>query len=100
MVAVQGPASDEVMHAAGLGCATKLDYYHRHAGDLCGAPVIVSATVYTGEMGYEIYLPWNEVLPLWKKLISPPPHWVAVQWAWAHAILCVWASMPRTATVE
>ena len=70
MVAVQGPSSDEVMHAAGLGCATKLEYYHHVTLRFAGAPTIVSSTGYTGELGYEIYLPWSEVPRLWEKLIS------------------------------
>ncbi len=70
MVAVQGPASDEVMHSVGLGCATKLAYYHHVTLKFAGAPAIVSSTGYTGELGYEIYLPWSEVSRLWEKLIS------------------------------
>lgn len=68
MVAVQGPASDAVMGGVGLGGASALEYYSHAPFSVDGTDAIVSATGYTGERGYEIYLPTGEVEALWLRL--------------------------------
>ncbi len=63
MIAVQGPASREIVArlAPDLDLA-KLGYYRYAFGTVCGlAGTRVSRTGYTGELGYELYVPAAEV---------------------------------------
>lgn len=65
MIAVQGPESDAVMNASGLAATASLGYYGFGSFSVDGVPAIVSATGYTGERGYEVYLPAERVEALW-----------------------------------
>jgi aminomethyltransferase len=74
LLAVQGPRSLEVLErcrtlgalAAGL---RGLAYYRFVHGEVDGAPLVVSRTGYTGELGYEIYLPPARAGALWDELL-------------------------------
>ena len=83
LLALQGPRSAElVARARGLGALAArlrdLAYYRFAAGD--GRDMLlVSRTGYTGELGYEIYLPaarapslWQEILELGRELGAGP----------------------------
>ena len=53
---LQGPHSYQIMHDASSGAITKnLKYFHSGFFDLEGQQVYVSRTVWSGELGYEIY---------------------------------------------
>jgi aminomethyltransferase len=74
-IAVQGPLSGDLMNAVEyLAPAIKLidemQYYHFTAFDRDGGEVIVSRTGYTGELGFEIYLPADRALGLWNELLD------------------------------
>ena len=68
LIALQGPASQEILTpltAADLGA---VGYYRFAVGEVAGAPAVISRTGYTGEDGFELYLPapaapsvWNAV---------------------------------------
>jgi aminomethyltransferase len=75
MLALQGPNSKAVVRKL-FGAGTNLpDYYcFRHLDDTIGAgPLIVSATGYTGEEGFEFYLPKENVQKLWDGLLEIDP---------------------------
>jgi len=66
---VQGPMSREVLK--GLVCGIeKLDYYTFDYFEVLGQNILVSRTGYTGELGYEIYYPWDKTKDLWKELLK------------------------------
>lgn len=75
MIALQGPKSHAIaVNLFGTNVAD-LPYYqfaYSTIADLDGEAVI-SRTGYTGEDGYEIYLPSENALPLWEKLMSALP---------------------------
>jgi aminomethyltransferase len=50
----------------------KLDYYSFDFFDLLGENVLISRTGYTGELGYEIYYPWDKTVLLWDALLDLP----------------------------
>ena len=56
MLALQGPASADVMERVAGTAITKLERYAFSRLDVAGAPAIVSRTGYTGSDGFEIYL--------------------------------------------
>ncbi len=73
LLALQGPESTAILSASKLigGLAGKLaalDYYEFALGEVDGAPMVVSRTGYTGERGYEIYLPPDRAGDLWDEL--------------------------------
>ncbi|MDR1799038.1 MAG: glycine cleavage system aminomethyltransferase GcvT [Bifidobacteriaceae bacterium] len=65
LIAVQGPASLDVVSAAGLPQATQLGYYRAMEYTLEAVPIIVARTGYTGENGFEISCPKEEAQEMW-----------------------------------
>jgi len=75
LIAVQGPDATILMHRlAALADRTidldGLDFStcFTHKGP--SGRWIVSRTGYTGERGYELYIPLNDALPIWEELVS------------------------------
>ncbi|MGE4553427.1 MAG: glycine cleavage system aminomethyltransferase GcvT [Desulfovibrionaceae bacterium] len=69
---LQGPQSIDVLEAV-LGSGWRdLKYFNFRAASFDGAPLTVSRTGYTGELGYELYLPADKVLTLWEALLARP----------------------------
>ena len=67
---VQGPKSREVLEDV-FGCALPdLGYFRFREFEAEDTAFILSRTGYTGEWGYEIYLPNAAAGPLWEKLID------------------------------
>ena len=69
LLALQGPASDAVMQAVGLDLR-ELKYYHHREASLCGVPVLIGATGYTGERGFELYVPAEKAAMVWSILME------------------------------
>jgi aminomethyltransferase len=72
MIAVQGPKSREVTEhlVQGIDLA-KLGYYKFAFGTVCGIPdVRVSRTGYTGELGYELYVPAQHAGRVWDECLT------------------------------
>jgi aminomethyltransferase len=67
VLAVQGPASDEVMVA--LGLPSDLGYMSWVDADFEGRPVRVCRTGYTGERGYELVPAWQDAPEVWEALV-------------------------------
>jgi len=65
---IQGPSSREVLSSL-VADIDILDYYTFDYFDLLGERVLISRTGYTGELGYEIFYPWNKTKDLWKALL-------------------------------
>jgi aminomethyltransferase len=74
-IAVQGPRSLELLLACDF-CAPVRDelphvgYYRFLAFEHSGDEVILSRTGYTGERGYEIYVPAARALEVWSELLA------------------------------
>ena len=66
---VQGPLSLKVLSSF-VADVEKLDYYTSDYFDLLKERVLISRTGYTGELGYEIYFPWNKTKDLWETLLE------------------------------
>ena len=74
-IAVQGPRSLELLRTSGLfgSVADELEalkYYRFLTYTDDGDEVILSRTGYTGEKGYEIYLPSGRSLAMWNRLLE------------------------------
>ncbi len=67
---LQGPASGDVLAGfAGEGIR-KLGYYTFGYFNVLGEDIIVSRTGYTGELGYELYMPNTGIARLWDELLG------------------------------
>ena len=74
-IALQGPASRDILAGCPLLAAARpalagLAFYHFVEFTLEGAPVILSRTGYTGELGYELYLPPALATPVAEALLA------------------------------
>ena len=67
VLAVQGPACDEVLDS--LGLPTGHDYMSFADATWHDAPVTVCRTGYTGERGYELLPGWEAAGPLWDAIL-------------------------------
>ncbi|HOW34804.1 MAG TPA: glycine cleavage system aminomethyltransferase GcvT [Candidatus Omnitrophota bacterium] len=66
---VQGPLSRDVL-SRWISGIEKLNYYEFGYFKVLGENVVISRTGYTGELGFEIYFPWEKMPTLWQKLLD------------------------------
>jgi aminomethyltransferase len=69
-LALQGPTSGRLLHAVAQANITNLRYFRVTHGKIAGVPVDISRTGYTGDLGYEIWMPWRDALKVWDALMS------------------------------
>ncbi|MDD5771513.1 MAG: glycine cleavage system aminomethyltransferase GcvT [Candidatus Omnitrophica bacterium] len=67
---LQGPLSAEALEVLAGAEFKKLRYYTFGYFDILGEKIIISRTGYTGETGYELYMPNEKIGRLWEKLLS------------------------------
>ena len=67
---LQGPLALDVLEALLKENFHDLGYFSFRETTFAGQKLLVSRTGYTGELGYELYLPWGQVLPLWEALLK------------------------------
>ena len=46
-----------------------LSYFRMTHGSIAGVPVDISRTGYTGDLGYEIWMPWDRAIAVWDALM-------------------------------
>ena len=69
---LQGPKSLEVLSRLLPGDWTGLKYFSFTRTEFQDSGLIVSRTGYTGELGYEFYVPASLAQALWEKLVADP----------------------------
>jgi aminomethyltransferase len=67
---IQGPLAREVLVAAVGEQVAAIPYFKFITMDILGVESIVSRTGYTGELGYEIFLPAEKTAELWDLLLK------------------------------
>jgi aminomethyltransferase len=67
---LQGPLAREVITSYLDPAIGSLPYFKFMPTTVLGAPALVSRTGYTGELGYEIFLPSDKVVELWRQLLA------------------------------
>lgn len=70
MLAIQGPRAQELLAPHVVSPLDEIDYYQAIETQTCGNPSIVSRTGYTGEDGFEVIIPLEHGVALWKTLIK------------------------------
>jgi aminomethyltransferase len=68
----QGPLSQDVMIDLLGRKIASIPYFRFVTMEVLGSKAIVSRTGYTGELGYEIFLPAEKTVELWDKLLKDP----------------------------
>lgn len=66
---LQGPLSRDVLKVLAPGIE-KLSYYTFGQFEISGTSCLISRTGYTGELGYEIYCPWEKCKEIWKTILT------------------------------
>lgn len=74
LIAVQGPRAVAVLlatvDAAQRDLVTELRYYAAAPATVAGVDVLLARTGYTGEDGFELYLPNADAAPVWDALLA------------------------------
>ncbi len=70
-LALQGPNSRAVLKAVTKGAdLDALKFFRLAHGEIAGAPVTISRTGYTGDLGYELWLEADAALAVWDALVA------------------------------
>jgi aminomethyltransferase len=69
-LALQGPTSGRLLKSVAEAPVESLKYFRVTKGKIAGVPVEISRTGYTGDLGYEIWIPWNEAGRVWDALME------------------------------
>jgi len=69
-LALQGPTSGRLLRAVADADVENLKYFKVTSGKIAGVPVDISRTGYTGDLGYEVWMPWNDAVRVWDELMG------------------------------
>jgi aminomethyltransferase len=72
-LALQGPTSGKLLKSVAEADIANLKYFRMTSGKIAGIPVDISRTGYTGDLGYEIWVPQNETssaVKVWDELME------------------------------
>lgn len=69
-LALQGPTSARLLAQVCDADLSSLKYFRATSGRIAGVPVDVSRTGYTGDLGYEIWMPWDAALQVWDAIAA------------------------------
>ena len=69
-LALQGPTSGKLLHAAAEANIAGLKYFRVTHGKIGGVAVDISRTGYTGDLGYEIWVPGQDALKVFDALME------------------------------
>ncbi len=78
LLAFQGPAAAEILSVMTPDGVASLGFHEVRPFTLAGVPVMLAASGYTGENGFEIFVGSNEVESLWRALLDEGRHAGAV----------------------
>ena len=69
-LALQGPTSGRLLNAVAEAGIANLKYFRVTHGKIAGVNVDISRTGYTGDLGFEIWMPWRDAVKVWDELNS------------------------------
>lgn len=69
-LALQGPTSGKLLYAVADANIAGLKYFRVTHGKIDGVPVDISRTGYTGDLGFEIWIPWKDALKVFDALMN------------------------------
>jgi aminomethyltransferase len=69
-IAVQGPLAQKILQHLTETDLSSIKTYWCKEGKVLGSPSIIARTGYTGEDGFEIYIPWGEAPRSWNAILE------------------------------
>ncbi len=69
-LALQGPTSGRLLRTVTDAPIENLKYFRVARGKIAGVPVDISRTGYTGDLGFEVWMPWLDAVKVWDALIA------------------------------
>jgi len=69
-LALQGPTSAGLLKSVAEAEIEDLKYFRKTSGSIGGVPVDISRTGYTGDLGYEIWIAWQDAVKVWDTLME------------------------------
>ncbi len=70
LLALQGPGARAILQDLTDTDLETIGYYRFAEGEVAGVPGVISATGYTGEDGFELYLPATGAVAVWRTLLE------------------------------
>jgi aminomethyltransferase len=70
LLALQGPRAEEILARLTDVDLKSIPYYRFVEGTVDGVPATISRTGYTGEDGFELYLPASRTADVWRRLLE------------------------------
>jgi aminomethyltransferase len=70
LIALQGPLAQQMLARLTDTDLDAIRYYHFAEGAVAGVPAVISRTGYTGEDGFELYLPADRTADVWRRLLE------------------------------
>jgi aminomethyltransferase len=74
-LAIQGPLSKQILAAITDGDIADLKFFGITPAQIAGVPVDVSRTGYTGDLGYELWIPAEHAVTVWDALMKVGAHY-------------------------
>ena len=75
LLALQGPVAQAILSPLTSVDLEKIEFYAFDQGQVAGVPGVISRTGYTGEDGFELYVPAERTAALWRALLEAgEPH--------------------------
>jgi aminomethyltransferase len=72
-LALQGPTSARLLRRVSTAPIDDIKYFYSASGDIAGVPVDITRTGYTGDLGYELWMPWEAALTVWDAIAAAGP---------------------------
>jgi aminomethyltransferase len=69
-LALQGPTAGRLLKSVADADVENLKYFRMTSGTIAGVPVDISRTGYTGDLGYEIWCPWDQAVRVWDAVME------------------------------
>lgn len=69
-LALQGPTSARLLRAVANASIDQLKYFRVTSGAIADVPVDISRTGYTGDLGFEIWMPARRAVEVWDALVA------------------------------
>lgn len=70
LLALQGPSAQRLLQPLTATDLEPIGYYRFVEGSVAGVPAVISRTGYTGEDGFELYVPASGAVALWRALTT------------------------------
>jgi aminomethyltransferase len=70
LLALQGPLAQRILSRLTDAALDDIRYYHFQRGTVGGVPAVISRTGYTGEDGFELYVPADDAVLVWTRLLA------------------------------